>query len=595
MTNPYRNSIEEKKNASLARGVILAAMLFGVFVFSGVQAFAQVPCDVVAAQVVTSISTHYTNAQTGAFGESGYHILNSGETDHYIHIFYDAPDNTIFKAYFNGTEIATLERVPNSLFGEYWAWEGFGLPHPVGHVGDVMSVTMNGQPFVTGSYTREVVDYEAADASTRVSPTANCTVYRAKAFLPTSAHPYTLRSAFMWTVTPAANPVTKITINEPSEDAPGVIGAEIAQLQLGNTTTFNGWLTTRIAQTDTVLTEDQFTMMRQGLLTVNTYTAAHPGGYSSITIHTQGINTGSDFEGDGMADLTVFRPSELAWYMKLSSTDQTQSVIFGNANDKLLVGDYDSDRKADIATFQPDHPDYPGKGAWRILRSSDGVLQTIQWGLDSDIPIAMSIDTNNAVDLGVFRPSTGTWYIKRMGDIIKPLARSAKSVAPENAMAPENGGAQYYVFQWGTNGDIPLAGDFDNDKIDELVVFRPSEGNWYIYNFARNSFEIFHWGAGGDIPIVRDFDGDRRADIAVYRPSNGTWYIYASLEDNVIIRNLGISGDIPVPADFDKDGVADIAVFRPRNGVWYIYGSANNSYYFTKFGVNGDIPAVSPR
>jgi hypothetical protein len=599
MTKLNRISIVDKNHTAISRSIILAAILFGIFVITVVSAAAQTPapCDVVAAQVLTQVSTNYSDAQTGAHGYSRYVILRDGETDHYIHIFYDAPDNTVFKAYFNGTEVATLERVSSSLSGEYWAWESLDEPHPVGHVGDVMSITMNGQPFMTGSYTREAVDYEAADASMQNGDPSPCTVYRALAYLPTSAHPLTLRSGFMWAATPEPDPATRITVNEPGE-MPGELGALIAELPLSTTTTHNGWITTRIVSTDTVLTEAQFTMLRQGLLTVTTYTAAHPEGYSTITIHTQGINTGSDFEGDGMADLTVFRPSELAWYVKLSSNNQIDSVLFGHANDKLVVGDYDSDRKGDIATFQPDDPNYPGQGVWKLLRSSDGVVQTIPWGLNTDTPLAMNVDTNNTTDLGVFRQSTGTWYIKRMGDIIKPLAKTspdAKTRQNAKSISPENNGAQSYTIHWGMNGDIPLAGDFDNDKIDELVIFRPSEGNWYIYNLAKNTYQISHWGSNGDIPFARDFDGDRKADLAVYRPSNGAWYIYGSMENNVIIRNLGIAGDMPVPADFDRDGVADIAVFRPRNGVWYINGSAANSYYFTKFGVNGDIPAVVPR
>jgi hypothetical protein len=594
MTKLNRNSFVEKKDTPLQRQIILAVMLFGIFVFANVAVLAQTtPCDIVSVQVITRVSTNYTDTQSGAFGYSRYEIRRNGEIDHYIHLFYDAPDNTVFKAYFNGTEVATLQRVPSSLLGEYWSWEGMDQSPPVGHVGDVMSITMNGQPFLTGSYTREAIEYEAADASVPVGSPSPCSVYRAAAYLPTSSHPQTLRSGYMSAASPVSDPVTSITINEPG-DMPGELGAEIAQIPLGSTITLggSGWMATGIVQTDTVLTNSQFTMLRQGLLTVNTFTAAHPEGYTTTNIHTQGINTGSDFEGDGGADLTVFRPSELAWYMKLSSNNQTESVIFGHVNDKLVVGDYDSDRKADIATYRPDDPDYPGQGVWKILRSSDGAVQSVPWGLDTDTPIAMSVDTNNATDLGIFRPSTGTWYIKRMGDIIKPLAKTRQN---EKSLSPENNAPQSYTIQWGKDGDIPLAGDFDNDKIDELVIFRPSEGNWYIYNFAKNSYQISHWGLNGDIPIARDFDGDRKADLAVYRPSNGAWYIYGSLENNVIIRNLGISGDIPVPADFDKDGVADIAVYRPRNGVWYINGSAANSYYFTKFGSTGDIPAVTPR
>jgi len=310
------------------------------------------------------------------------------------------------------------------------------------------------------------------------------------------------------------------------------------------------------------------------------YTAQHPNGYSQIPILTQGINSSGDFEGDGITDLAVFRPSDRNWYIQFSSNNQTQTVSnFGSPSDKFIVGDFDSDSKFDVTAFQTDNPDYPGQAVWKILRSSDHSVQIMPWGASGDIPLALDIDRNNTSDLGVFRPSNGTWYIHRMGDIIKPFA--------------ELGGQSNLTIQWGMAGDKPLVGDFDGDGIDELAVFRPSEGNWYIYNYVRNNYQALHWGLNGDIPMAKDFDGDRKADVAVYRPAEGTWYIYGSLEHSLIARRFGLNGDIPVPADFDKDGVSDIAVFRPSDGIWYVLRSSDNSFFAARFGLNGDIPTVT--
>ena len=84
-------------------------------------------------------------------------------------------------------------------------------------------------------------------------------------------------------------------------------------------------------------------------------------------------------------------------------------------------------------------------------------------------------------------------------------------------------------YQWGLPTDRPVAGDFDGDGQLDLVVYRPSDGGWYIRyssaGYALNQWAYFQWGLSTDIPIAADFDGDGRSDLVVYRPSDGGWYV----------------------------------------------------------------------
>ncbi len=82
-----------------------------------------------------------------------------------------------------------------------------------------------------------------------------------------------------------------------------------------------------------------------------------------------------DFDGDGRADLAVFRPSTGQWLILNSSNNQVVSTTFGSSTDKPLIGDFDGDGKSDISVF------HPSTGEWFILRSSDSTFSSIQFGL----------------------------------------------------------------------------------------------------------------------------------------------------------------------------------------------------------------------
>lgn len=91
-------------------------------------------------------------------------------------------------------------------------------------------------------------------------------------------------------------------------------------------------------------------------------------------------------------------------------------------------------------------------------------------------------------------------------------------------------------YQWGLSTDIPVSGDLDGDGLLDLAVYRPSSGRWYIIFSshglvtANTYYVIFGFGTNGDIPSIKDFDGDGIGDLVLYRPSNGTWYVAFSAE-----------------------------------------------------------------
>jgi len=186
-----------------------------------------------------------------------------------------------------------------------------------------------------------------------------------------------------------------------------------------------------------------------------------------------------DADGDGKADLVIFRPSTGTWFVDHSATGYTTNTSrqWGISTDVPVPGDYDGDGLMDLAVYRP------ATGVWYVLNSSTNFATSLalSWGISTDIPVPGDYDGDGKTDPAVYRPSTGTWYILQ------------SSTNYTTSMS----------FSWGISTDVPVRGDYDGDGKADPAVYRPSTGAWYALKSSTNytTSLAVAWGISTDTPV----------------------------------------------------------------------------------------------
>ncbi|HXG84810.1 MAG TPA: FG-GAP-like repeat-containing protein [Pyrinomonadaceae bacterium] len=274
------------------------------------------------------------------------------------------------------------------------------------------------------------------------------------------------------------------------------------------------------------------------------------------------------------------------WYVALNGTGAVSVRQFGMTNDVETPEDFDGDGKDDIAVWRPGAPD---RAAFYILQSSNGAVRTELFGQDGDDPTVVGdYDGDKRADVATFRCPQGAaaqCYFYYRGSLNNP-ARNITFIPFGNGVIGD-----FYV----------NPGDFDGDGKYDFCFQRTvsvERGQFILLKSSNFQVEYIDWGLSSDVIVPGDFDGDRKSDFMVVRPIRGQlhWFLLTRTGGgtgaNAII--WGLPDDYPTPGDYDGDGKTDVAVWRPNTdptkNFYYILRSSDSTFQSAEWGMDSDYP-----
>lgn len=217
-----------------------------------------------------------------------------------------------------------------------------------------------------------------------------------------------------------------------------------------------------------------------------------------------------DFDGDRLADPSVYEETNGNWCVKLSANDYNQVMLvnsLGGACFSPAGADYDGDGLADPAVYEET------TGNWCVLLSRNNYARL---GLDAFLggpgyaPISADYDGDGLADPAVYSTATGDWLVLLSGTGYSRLEVSEFLSVP---------------------GTLPASADYDGDGLADPAVYLESTGDWILL-LSKNNYGQLELsallGGPGYLPVPGDYDGDGLADPAVYNPSTGEWRILLS-------------------------------------------------------------------
>ncbi len=245
----------------------------------------------------------------------------------------------------------------------------------------------------------------------------------------------------------------------------------------------------------------------------------------------------------------------------------------------------------------------PSTGQWYLDVNGNGQLDDCaiggcptSFGQPGNLPVAGDWMGSGAMQLGVFDPTTLLWQLDRNGNDLWDGCTVDLCLGP----------------LWQA-GDQPVVGRWTTTVSKaQLGIYRPSTRTWQLDWNGNGKWEgctvdkCWAFGKLSGLPVVGDWTGSGTTKLGIFNPATGQWKLdrngNGTLNKCTIdscVGPFGLSGDLPVAGDWDGKGQAKIGVFSPSTGLWELDLNGNGVFdgcsidaCLGPFGQQGDLPVA---